>query len=88
MVRTVTWPLSTTGFSMARLTPMIPTSGILMTGVETMPPSLPRLVIVMVEPLSSDFVMLLLRAASATRRISAASCCTDKLCAFFTTGTF
>ena len=38
---------------MALLTPMIATSGALMIGVETMPPSLPRLVIVIVEPLSS-----------------------------------
>ena len=52
---------------------MIATSGALMMGVLAMPPSLPRLVTVMVEPLSSSRVALLLRAASLTRRISAAS---------------
>ena len=37
-----------------RLTPMIATSGWLMTGVAAMPPSAPRLVIVIVEPVSSS----------------------------------
>ena len=36
-----------------RLTPTIATSGRLITGVVTMPPSAPRLVMVMVEPTSS-----------------------------------
>jgi len=66
-------PSITTGRSMARFTPMMATSGALMIGVLAMPPSLPRLVIVMVEPASSSRFALLLRAASLTRRISAAS---------------
>ena len=44
-----------------------------MIGVETMPPSLPRLVTVIVEPDSSSLVALPLRAASETRLISSAS---------------
>ncbi len=40
------------------------TSGALMIGVEAMPPSLPRLVTVMVEPVSSSRVALFVRARS------------------------
>ena len=49
-LRTTTAPSRTTGRSTIRLTPTIATSGWLMTGVVTMPPSGPRLVIVIVEP--------------------------------------
>jgi len=69
--RTATAPSYTTGADRL-LSPMIATSGALMMGVEAMPPSLPRLVTVMVEPASSSRVALLLRARSARRRISAA----------------
>jgi hypothetical protein len=55
-----------------RLTPTMATSGWLITGVETMPPSLPRLVIVIVEPLSWSRVALPLRAVSASRAIAGA----------------
>jgi hypothetical protein len=41
----------------------------LIIGVDAMPPSLPRLVTVMVEPVSSSRGDLLARAASETRRI-------------------
>ena len=51
---------------------MMATSGRLITGVVTMPPSAPRLVIVMVEPVSSARVALPSRAASARRSTSAA----------------
>ena len=46
---------------------MIATSGELMTGVEAIPPSLPRLVIVIVEPESSSRFAVLSRAADETR---------------------
>ena len=59
-------PPRITGRSTMRLTPTMATSGWLMTGVLTMPPSAPRLVIVIVEPLSSSRVALPLRAASAS----------------------
>jgi hypothetical protein len=49
---------------------MIAISGALMIGVETMPPSRPRLVIVIVEPASSSFFAFPVRAPSDTRRIS------------------
>ncbi len=49
------------------------TSGALMMGVEAMPPSLPRLVTVMVDPTNSSRVALFERARSASRRISAAT---------------
>ena len=68
--RTTTAPCRTTGRSTALLSPMMATSGALMTGVEAMPPSLPRLVTVMVEPTSSSRVALFERARSDTRRIS------------------
>ena len=42
------------GRSAIRLTPMMATSGGLMIGVAAMPPSAPRLVTVMVEPVSSS----------------------------------
>ena len=60
------------GRSTMRFTPMIATSGWLITGVVTMPPSAPRLVMVMVEPVSCSRVALPLRAASARRAISPA----------------
>jgi hypothetical protein len=47
-------PSTTTGRSRARFTPMMATSGALMIGVLAMPPSLPRLVMVIVEPVSSS----------------------------------
>ena len=70
--RGTTAPPRITGRSTMRLTPTIATSGWLITGVVTMPPSAPRLVMVMVEPLSSSRVALPPRAASARRAISAA----------------
>ncbi len=62
----------TTGRSTSLLTPMIATSGWLITGVVTMPPSAPSEVMVMVEPESSSFVALLLRTAAARRETSMA----------------
>ena len=59
MRRTAMAPSTTTGRSTARLMPMIATSGALMMGVLAMPPSLPRLVSVIVEPASSSRVALL-----------------------------
>lgn len=56
-----------------QLPPTLPTSGWLNTGVETMPPSLPRLVTVMVEPDSSSRVALPARALAASRDRRAAS---------------
>ena len=53
---------------------MIATSGRLITGVEVIPPIGPRLEIVMVEPDSSSRAALPVRAASARRTISDASC--------------
>ncbi len=67
--RTTTAPCSTTGRSTALLSPMIATSVALMMGVDAMPPSLPKLVTVMVEPASSSRAALLVRARSARRRI-------------------
>ncbi len=87
MRRMATAPSSTTARSTARLTPMIATSGALMIGVLAIPPSFPRLVMVMVEPLSSSRFALLVRAASLTRRISAASCHKLSVSAPCTTGT-
>ncbi|MOA48248.1 hypothetical protein D3C78_1709720 [compost metagenome] len=66
------WPLITIGRSTMRLTPTMATSGVLTTGVETMPPNAPRLVKVMVEPVSSSRLALLPRAALARRTISPA----------------
>src|SRR5258708_1210374 len=48
ILRTTTAPWTTTARSTALLSPMIATSGALMMGVDAMPPSLPRLVTVMV----------------------------------------
>ena len=59
-----------------------------MIGVLAMPPSLPRLVMVMVEPVSSSRFALLVRAASLTRRISAARSHSVSAWASCTTGTF
>ena len=73
-MRTTIWPSRTTGRSTIRLAPMIATSGWLITGVVTMPPSGPRLVIVIVEPVSSSRVALPSRAAAARRATSAARC--------------
>jgi hypothetical protein len=62
--RTAIAPWTTTGRSTALLSPTIATSGALMTGVDAMPPSLPRLVTVIVEPESSSRLDRLLRARS------------------------
>jgi hypothetical protein len=88
MRRTMIAPPTTTGRSTARLMPMMETSGALMIGVLAMPPSLPRLVSVRVEPVSSSRVALLVRAASVTRRISVATSHSDRSCTSRTTGTF
>ena len=66
-------PPVSTGRSTILLTPMMATSGALMIGVEATPPSAPRLVMVIVEPLSSASVIDPSRAASARRAISAAT---------------
>ncbi|MCY1306672.1 hypothetical protein D9M70_565440 [compost metagenome] len=71
-MRTTICPPTTMGRSTMRLTPTMATSGWLITGVLTMPPSAPRLLRVMVEPDSSSRCALPLRAASASRAISAA----------------
>ena len=73
-----------TGRMAILLTPTIATSGELITGVETMPPSAPRLVMVMVEPVSSSRLAVPERAASLKRAtslaqsqiVSASACCT------------
>ncbi|MNC63736.1 hypothetical protein D3C75_1138840 [compost metagenome] len=72
ILRITIWPSITIGRSTIRLTPTIATSGVLTTGVLTMPPRAPRLVRVMVEPDSSSRLALLLRAALASREISPA----------------
>src|SRR5450755_4318654 len=72
MVRGTNCSPCQTGRTICLLTPMMATSGRLITGVVTMPPSAPRLVIVMVEPVSSARVALPSRAASARRCTSAA----------------
>src|SRR5437868_3403834 len=73
-LRTSISPSITTTFSSTLLTAMIATSGRLITGVEVIPPSGPRLDSVIDEPDSSSREALPLRAASARRRISLASC--------------
>ncbi len=65
------WP-SHIGRTCILLTPTMATSGWLMIGVVTSPPSAPSEVIVIVEPPSSSRVALPVRAASLTRAISAA----------------
>ncbi len=75
------------GRSTIRLTPTIATSGRLMTGVLTMPPSAPRLVMVMVEPDSSSRAALPVRAASARRVTSAAQAHRSNVSAWRSTGT-
>ena len=87
ILRATTAPSRITGRSTMRLTPTIATSGWLITGVVTMPPSAPRLVMVMVEPVSSSRVALPLRAASARRAISAALAHRSSASAWRTTGT-
>ena len=86
--RTATAPWCTTGRSTALLSPMMATSGALMIGVEAMPPSLPRLVTVMVEP-DEFLARRLVRCARArrARRISAATSHRPSDCALRTTGT-
>jgi hypothetical protein len=76
-----------TGRSTMRLTPMMATSGWLITGVVTMPPSGPRLLMVMVEPASSSRPALPLRAASARRAISFAQVHRSIASAWRSTGT-
>jgi hypothetical protein len=61
-------PSRTIGRATMRLMPTMATSGWLMTGVDTMPPSLPRLVTVSVEPDSSSRVALPARALAARLR--------------------
>ena len=85
--RTTTWPSRTTGFSTMRLTPTMATSGALITGVVTMPPSAPRLVMVIVEPESSSRPALPVRAASASRPTSAAAAQRSSVSAWRSTGT-
>ena len=58
-----------------------------MTGVAAMPPSAPRLVTVIVEPVSSSRAALPARAAAASRRSSAALCHRSSASAWRTTGT-
>jgi hypothetical protein len=59
----------------------------LITGVVTMPPSAPRLVMVMVDPLSSSRAALPARAASARRAISFALAHKSSVSAWRITGT-
>ena len=72
ILRTTMLPPTTIGRSTMRLTPTMATSGWLITGVLTIPPSAPRLLRVMVEPDSSWRCALPLRAASARRATSLA----------------
>ena len=58
-----------------------------MTGVVATPPSAPRLVMVMVEPVSSSLPALFSRAALETRATSSAVSHTSRASACFTTGT-
>ena len=76
-----------TGRWAIRLTPTMATSGALITGVVTMPPRGPRLVIVIVDPESSSRVALPVRAASARRATSAAVAHRSRASAWRTTGT-
>ena len=85
--RMVICPFWTTGMSRALWTPRIPTSGWLMIGVAPNPPSLPKLVIVKVEPVRSSMVAVPSRQAPETRCISAAALHTSMASTFFTTGT-
>ena len=59
-------PSRQTGFTTILLTPTIATSGRLTIGVETMPPSAPSEVSVIVDPDSSSRAAIPLRAASLT----------------------
>ncbi len=85
--RGTTAPSRQTGRVTIRLTPTIAVSGGLITGVVTMPPSGPRLVIVIVEPVSSSRVASPARAATARRAISAAHDHRSRASAWRTTGT-
>src|SRR3546814_1182356 len=73
LARTISSPWNT-GRSTILLGPMIATSGRLITGVVAIPPNGPSEVIVSVDPESSSDLALPVRAASASRPISVASC--------------
>ncbi|KAG1309241.1 hypothetical protein G6F62_014856 [Rhizopus arrhizus] len=86
-LRATTAPLRKAGRSTMRFTPTMPTSGWLITGVVTMPPKGPRLVMVMVEPDSSSRPAVPLRTACANRPISAAMDQRSRASAWRITGT-
>src|SRR3546814_2718727 len=67
-------PSEMTGRSTIRFTPTMATSGRLMRGVDIIPPSGPKEVSVIVEPVSSDWVAVPSRVELERRDISAASC--------------